>query len=138
MIGGTILDRGAYAAVVVGTATISYTVVQHDTLPVLTIALTVVDTGAPVDLTGEDVTVSLYMRYRGGDRTIINADHAECAIAEDETTGIVTYTPVAGDFAAVGHIDADVMVVTGAGEDATRQTITKPLSIYVREAISPP
>jgi hypothetical protein len=103
-------------------ATQRITTVQGNTAPPL--LLTAKRSGTAIDVTGATVDVII---AKGGVQ--VNTGHTLCTIVTP-TSGIVSYTPQAGDFATPGTYKADLRVTYA---DATVETLYDQLLIKARK-----
>lgn len=96
--------------------------VQGNTAPPL--LLTAKRSGVAIDVTGSTVDVII---AKGGVQ--VNVGHTACTIVTP-TSGIVSYTPQAGDFATPGTYKADLRVTYANG---TVETLYDQLQIKARK-----
>lgn len=99
--------------------------VQSNTAP--NIILTLEREGSPINVTG--CTVDLIMNLSG---TVVNTGHTGCALTTP-TSGVVTYTPTAADFATAGLYNCEVRITYA---DTTVETLYQKFQIQVRSKLS--
>ena len=83
-------------------------IVQGNTAP--DIEITIQRNGNVVDI-GSGSTVDLILSLDGD---IVNAGHQSCTVTS-ASTGVITYTPVTGDFSATGDYLGDVLITYNGG-----------------------
>lgn len=99
-------------------------IVQGNTAPPL--LLTAKRGGVSIDVTG--ATVDAFIA-KGG--VSVNTGHTLCTIVT-ATSGVVSYTPLAGDFATPGTYKADLRVTYS---NATVETLYDQLKIVARKKV---
>ena len=95
--------------------------VEDNTAP--NIVLTLERDDEAIDVTG--ATVDLYITLDG---TVTNSGHTGCTLTTP-TSGIVTYSPEATDFATNGTYKCEIKITYG---DATVETLYETFNVQVR------